>query len=148
MRYRFIMKRSSFWYQDFWPSDLDLWPSFRKTLTWTNYIFWNKCARALIFEMYMLYHVFMNILSIGNKTFVLVTLILTFDLVLKTLTWTYNIYWTLRYKCIIKRSFFWYQNFWPSDLDFLPSFKKTLIWTISIEPNQCRIQEFHKRRAL
>jgi hypothetical protein len=31
--------------------------------------------------------------------------------------------WYLRYRCIIKKTFFWYQDFWPCDLDlnkFLP----------------------------
>jgi hypothetical protein len=61
------------------------------------------------------------------------TVILNFDLVLKkTLTWaiSFELYvlelWYLRYRCIMKRPFFWYQDFWPCDFDLelWLSFKK------------------------
>jgi hypothetical protein len=45
--------------------------------------------------------------------------------------------WYFRYKCIMKRSFFWYQDFWPCDpdLELWPSFEKTLFWAIYFESN-------------
>jgi hypothetical protein len=165
------MKRPFFWYQDFWPSDLDLelltyfWKTFN-----LDYILWIKCVRVLILEIliYVLWgdlsfstktvdlvtlilnfdlvltnfnldYIFwtkcvrafdtgeidalQRVLSIGTNTFDLVTWILNFDPVLKTLTWTISFkpnvlgLWYLNYRCIMKRPFFWYQDFWPSDID-------------------------------
>jgi hypothetical protein len=83
-------------------------------------------------------------LSFYTKTFDLMTCILNFGLVLKNFNWTISFepyaleLWYLRYRCIMKRPFFWYQDFWPCDLDLelWPSFEKNfnlgcIFWTIS-----------------
>jgi hypothetical protein len=44
------MRRPFFWCQDFWASDLELWPNFEKNLN-LDYIFWTKCVGALILEI-------------------------------------------------------------------------------------------------
>ena len=86
----FLMTRPYCRYQKFWPCDLDLdfWPSFQKLNLSHN--FWTKtlnihitCVNYLWKELY-----------VGTKIFQLMTLTLTFDLILRNWKWFITIAWS------------------------------------------------------
>jgi hypothetical protein len=113
LRYRWIMKKPLFWFQDFDLVTLNL----NFDLVLKNF----NLGYNMLGLRYLRSRCIMKRPFLGTKTFDLVILILTFDLFLKTLIWTVSFeldvfglwYFRTDIDAIMKRPFFWYQDFWP-----------------------------------
>jgi hypothetical protein len=128
----FLMTRSFYWYQSFWPLDLEVWSTFQKLLTLHGHIFWMVSDKVFIFYLCSLW----QHLSSGSIVFNLLTL--RFDLVLKIFNICY-IFWMISDRDIIcvfhmTRPFLLGPKFltwsWPWSLT---NFLKTLMLALSFE---------------
>jgi hypothetical protein len=126
LRYRCILKRPFFWYQDCDLVTLILNFDLVLKIFDLGYIFWTKCVRAF----YMRYRCIMKRPFLWYQNFWLCDLDL-WPIFEKTLTWAISFepnvsgLWYLRYRCTMKRLSFGTKTC-DLDLEFWPSFEKLL----------------------